>query len=95
MKVVTSSVLTVDLDDVVDRDFLAALEKVAKRDKFTVEKALGGVVSNFFSKGGEPPEGGAIPRARRQPLSLPDSNRVKNKGKTLAKPLERENQSIP
>jgi len=67
MKVVTNSVLTVVLDDLDDRDFLVALEKVAKRDKVTLEKALNGVVSNFFSTGGEPPfcpKGGEPPNVR-------------------------------
>ena len=32
MKVVTNSVLTVDLDNLDDRNFLDALEKIAKRD---------------------------------------------------------------
>ena len=54
MKVVTNSVLTVELDDSADRDFLAALDKIAKRDNATPEKALDGVVANFFSTGGEP-----------------------------------------
>jgi len=55
MKVVTNSVLTVDLDERKDRDFLAALEKISKRDNTTLEKAFDGVVSNFLTPGGEPP----------------------------------------
>ena len=67
MKIVTNSVLTVVLDNTDDHDFLVALEKVAKRDKVTLEKALNGVVSNFLSTGGEPPflpRGGSPPNAR-------------------------------
>lgn len=55
MKVLTSSVLTVELDNLHDRDFLVALGKIARRDKTTQEKAFDNVVSNFFTSGGEPP----------------------------------------
>ena len=55
MKVVTNSVLTVELAGVDDKDFLAALEKISRRDKVTLEKALDGVVKKFLSEGGEPP----------------------------------------
>ena len=56
MKVVTNSVLTVELDALNDHDFLLALETIAKRDNITLEKAFDLVVSNFFTSGGEPPE---------------------------------------
>ena len=65
MKVVTNSVLKVELDGLNDHDFLIALETIAKRDNVTLEKAFDSVVSNFFSSGGEPPdflpEGGEPP----------------------------------
>ena len=56
MKVSTNSVLTVDLDNLNDGDFLDALGKIAKRDGTTLEKAFDGVLENFFSSGGEPPD---------------------------------------
>ena len=68
MKVVTNSVLTVVLDDLADRDFLVALEKIAKRDNISLEKALDGVISNFFSTGGEPPLFG--PKGGEPPIDL-------------------------
>ena len=55
MKIETNSVLTVVVDDLEDRDFLIALKKISKRDETSLEKALGNVVSNFLSTGGEPP----------------------------------------
>ena len=67
MKVETNSVLTVELDGVNDQDFLIALEKIAKRDNVTLEKAFNNVVSIFLSTSSEPhlftPEGGAPPRS--------------------------------
>ena len=56
MKIETNSVLTVDLDNLDDRDFLDALVKIARRDKTTLKKAFDGVLENFFSSGGEPPD---------------------------------------
>ena len=56
MKVVTNSVLTVDFDNLDDRDILDALEKIARRDKTTLKKAFDGVLENFFASGGEPPD---------------------------------------
>ena len=56
MKVVTNSVLTVNFDNSNDRDILNALAQIAKRDKTTLHEAFNGVLSNFFTSGGEPPE---------------------------------------
>jgi len=56
MKIVTNSVLTVNLDNSNDRDTLNALAQIAKRDKTTLHEAFNGVLSNFFISGGEPPE---------------------------------------
>ena len=55
MKVVTNSVLTVELDNKNDKDFLVALKKISRRDNITLEKTLECVVLNFLSGGGEPP----------------------------------------
>ena len=51
MKITTNSVLTVELDNLEDRDILDALETIAKRDKTTLKQAFDSVLNNFFSSG--------------------------------------------
>ena len=73
MKIVTNSVLTIELDSSDDRDFLDALKKISRRDKITLKKALDCVAENFFSQGGEPP----VLQRRKQAISRADTKRGK------------------